>query len=160
MGGVSAQDAARLFGLVDRIARKFSCNASEAINIVLNAAQSIDPDLAPKASSPIEFGARTRRIRARRNEFFGVRSFRDPSWDMFVDILVAQKQGRNISVIGACAGAGVPTTTALRHLDYLIRSGLILRQPDATDQRRYNLKVSDDAAEKLVTMLTQLQACA
>ncbi len=160
MGGVSAQDAARLFGLVDRIARKFSCNPSEAINIILNAAQSIDPDLAPKASNPIDFGARTRRIRARRNELFGVQSFRDPSWDMFVDILVAQKRGHKISVIGACAGAGVPTTTALRHLDYLIRSGLVLRHPDDTDQRRFNLKVSDDAAEKLVTMLTQLQACA
>jgi DNA-binding transcriptional ArsR family regulator len=74
--------------------------------------------------------------RQRRERYFDISLFGEPSWDAMLDLALAAAEGRRISVTSACIGAGAPLTTALRHLSVLGEHGLVERQPDPEDARR------------------------
>lgn len=70
--------------------------------------------------------------------FKGVR-FSDPSWDMILELYVAQRQEAPITVSHLCVLSGGSTTTALRHLEQLEALGYIERSTDPADRRRANV---------------------
>ena len=71
--------------------------------------------------------------------------FRDPAWDMLLELFVAHQGGRQVSVKSLCHASGVPATTALRHLSLLEKHGLITRDGDAQDNRRWFIHPTDKA---------------
>ncbi len=74
--------------------------------------------------------------RQRRAAGFPGVAFGEPGWDMILQLYIADCVGQPIDVTGLCGSAGVPKTTALRHLDQLERLQLVERRDDDTDGRR------------------------
>lgn len=74
--------------------------------------------------------------RRRRPQNFPVVSFGEPSWDMILELYVADCAGQRLDVTSLCATTGVSKTTALRHLDRLTEHGLVDKASDPTDSRR------------------------
>jgi DNA-binding MarR family transcriptional regulator len=65
----------------------------------------------------------------------GIR-FYDPSWDMILELYVADREHRALAVSQLCGVCGGSTTTALRHLENIEALGYVRRSPDAEDRRR------------------------
>lgn len=65
----------------------------------------------------------------------GIR-FYDPSWDMVLELYVADREHRPVAVSQLCGASGGSTTTALRHLEQMEALGYIKRAPDVEDRRR------------------------
>lgn len=57
-------------------------------------------------------------------------------WLMLLELYTAQHDGRRLSVSGLSSAAGLASTTGLRHIEVLTRSGLISRDADWDDKRR------------------------
>lgn len=68
--------------------------------------------------------------------------FREPAWDMLLDLFISHGAGRPVSVSSACLSALIPQTTALRYVGQLENGGLIYRSPDPNDGRRQHLVMS------------------
>jgi hypothetical protein len=80
---------------------------------------------------------------------FGRRLFCDPSWDILLELFVSTLEGRKVTVSTACMAACAPTTTALRHIAYLVQEGLVVRRPHPGDARSTYLELTDQAITKL-----------
>jgi hypothetical protein len=76
--------------------------------------------------------------------------FGEPAWDILLDLFVAAKERRRISVTSACIGAAVPPTTALRWIAILERAGLVQREADSADGRRAYVMLSPTGYAKMV----------
>jgi DNA-binding MarR family transcriptional regulator len=77
------------------------------------------------------------RSRRLRGKIFGSESlFGEPAWDILLDLFIANKEQRKVSVMSACIGSAVPSTTALRWIAALERENLIVREDDPDDARR------------------------
>ncbi len=73
------------------------------------------------------------------------RLFGEPAWDILLDLYIAQREGKTVSVTSACIGAAAPTTTALRYLNRLENLELVRRLGDPGDGRRALLRLSEKA---------------
>lgn len=80
---------------------------------------------------------------------FGRRLFSDPSWDILLELFVSTLEGRKVTVSTACMAACAPTTTALRHIAYLVQEGLVIRRPHPADARSTYLELTGPAVAKL-----------
>jgi DNA-binding MarR family transcriptional regulator len=94
-------------------------------------------------------------LRRKREQVFGAALFGEPGWDLLLDIYATVSRGRKVSITGACEGAGVPMTTALRWLHALESHGLLVRTPDANDGRRVWLSLTPSAVTQLEEVLSQ-----
>lgn len=63
---------------------------------------------------------------------------------MLLDLFVATRLRRLVSVWSVCMAAQVPGTTALRYLQRLVDQGAVIRTPDPVDRRRVNVRLSDE----------------
>jgi hypothetical protein len=68
--------------------------------------------------------------------------FGEPAWDILLDLFIAVKERRRVSVTSACIGSAVPSTTALRWIAILEKQGLLVREADPGDARRVYVKLS------------------
>ena len=93
------------------------------------------------------------KLRKRRGQMLGESLFADPAWDVLLDLFVAEYAGRKVSVSSACLAAGVPLSTALRWLSKLEAKGLVVRRPDDQDARRTHVMLTDDAIERIHSLL-------
>lgn len=90
-----------------------------------------------------ELARQTYDDRRRRSKIFQSEDlFGEPAWDILVDLFIAAKERRHVSVTSACIGAAVPSTTALRWLTILEKESLIVREADPVDARRVYVKLS------------------
>lgn len=81
--------------------------------------------------------------------------FGEPAWDILLDLFVAQKARKSISVTSACIGSQVPSTTALRWIAVLEQYGLVIREDDPKDKRRAILRLTSDAYAKMTNYFSQ-----
>jgi DNA-binding MarR family transcriptional regulator len=91
------------------------------------------------------------KLRRRRARFFDADLFADPAWDMLLELYAAELGQQRISISSLARGAAVPMTTALRWITTLETSGLIERQPDPLDGRRYFMSLSYRGLEAMDT---------
>jgi hypothetical protein len=94
-----------------------------------------------------------RRLRARH---FDGTLFAEPMWDMLLDLYIADREGRRITVKSVCVGADVPATTALRHLGWLHEQGLIERLNHPRDARSVHVRLSSVAITAMENYLAEL----
>ena len=80
--------------------------------------------------------------RARDRAFGDSNLFGEPAWDILLDLAMSEAKGQAVPVSSASAGAGIPLTTALRHVQLLIEAGLIEKHIDITDRRRSFLRLT------------------
>jgi DNA-binding MarR family transcriptional regulator len=93
------------------------------------------------------------RQRQRRREFFGEDLFGEPAWDMLLDLYIADKKNKRVSVTAACIGANCPGTTALRWLQQLEERGLLVREADKKDARRNFVRLSEQGYARMTDYL-------
>ncbi len=107
------------------------------------------------AQQPVDAGFVRRLLKARRerDRFFPAEIFADPAWDMLLDLIAAQLEGKPVPVSSLCIAAAVPTTTALRWIRSLSEAGLFIRQTDPSDARRTWISLSPDAADAVLAWL-------
>jgi DNA-binding MarR family transcriptional regulator len=87
-----------------------------------------------------------RRERAR---YLSDELFADPAWDILLDLLHAELVSQRTTVSSLCIAAGVPATTGLRWISNMVKSGLLLRQPDKFDGRRVYVELAPDVSDAL-----------
>ncbi|KPH66550.1 MarR family transcriptional regulator [Novosphingobium aerophilum] len=91
----------------------------------------------------VELARQTYDDRRRRTKIFQSEElFGEPAWDILLDLFIAAKERRRVSVTSACIGSAVPSTTALRWITILEKQGLLVREADPGDARRVYVKLS------------------
>ena len=112
----------------------------------------------PDIDDPLlgELALQLYRARRRRDEIFGDGAlFREPAWDILLDLYIAAHNGNEVSVTSACVGAAVPETTALRWLKVLEEGGLVERERDNRDHRRIMVRITRDGFVKMSEFFRQ-----
>ena len=98
------------------------------------------------------------RFRKRRDLLFEQQAFGhlfgEPAWDMLLDLYIARVKGVQISVTSLCIAGSVPTTTGLRWIQLLVRSGLARRHADESDARRTFVEITDEGYRMLEMILS------
>jgi len=90
-----------------------------------------------------------------RDRYFGS-LFRDPAWNIMLELYQAKIEGRAVSIKRACIAAKVPATTALRRLSDLEAAGLVAKQTDGADKRRLLVELTPTAYERMAECLKSL----
>lgn len=98
------------------------------------------------------------RARARRADFFSARLFADPAWDMLLELYAAELDQTRISVGTLCLGSRVPATTGIRWIYTLEREGLINRDADPLDRRRFFVSLSPAASDAMTAYFSGTSA--
>lgn len=134
--GLTVDDVAKLLELILKFAEKDRCTPAQAIERLANLV--LANVTGPKTELPsiAHWAERVRLMRMRRNELFGAPLFRDPAWDMLLELYVADQNRRDIPVSSLCYGSGVSLSTAVRQIAELERHRLVQRDRDEQDHRR------------------------
>lgn len=97
------------------------------------------------------------KARQRRGQFFKAKLFADPAWDMLLELYAASLTERRLSVSRLAERSSVPMTTALRWITTLELEGLVDRQDDPFDRRRYFLSLSDAGVAAMRAYFDELE---
>ena len=89
----------------------------------------------------------SRRLRTRN---FDESLFRDPAWDILLDLTIAAMDGHSISTSSVCRSACVPQSTGLRWISVLEQQGLVVRYEDEHDRRMHWIKLSETGKAAMV----------
>lgn len=89
----------------------------------------------------------------RTSELFG-----EPSWDILLDLFIAQGRERPVSVSSACIASTTPQSTALRYVGLLEKVGLVRRAKDPRDGRRQYLELTETGLSNMEAYLVELKA--
>lgn len=93
-------------------------------------------------------------VRRRRETIPGTAGlFGEPAWDIILDLFIAARESRRVSLASACAGAAAPEASALRWIAILERRGMIVADGPAHDR---HLKLSQDTYESLIDYFRRL----
>lgn len=95
--------------------------------------------------------AAARRVRDR---VFGSGTFLNPAWNILVELFIAAEEGRNVTIKSACVAAGVPQSTALRHIAHLIEMRLTVRTQHPSDARSAYLKLTERGRSGMAAFLS------
>ena len=146
--GSASPDRAILQGLANQmtdIARKMSQlnMASTPLKAPENGIGDEQVELSPAIIHEILLARRAR------TRFFSKGLFADPAWDILLDLLNSRLSHRRVSVTSVCVASNVPTTTALRWIRLLENEGLVRRQADPFDGRRFYIELTEQADASL-----------
>jgi len=95
--------------------------------------------------------------RRRRDRHFPGDYFSDAAWDIFLDLYIAEREERPVSVSSLCIAACVPPTTGLRWIKLLTDEGRLVRIADPNDGRRVYVRLSPEMSESLTLYLTSVR---
>jgi len=95
-----------------------------------------------------------------RSQFFASGFFANPAWDMLLDLAVAAKEYRQVSVTSLSIASCTPPTTTLRWIDVLIEEGLVDRVEDPTDRTLVFVKLTDEGLMALASYFRNLRSFA
>ena len=98
--------------------------------------------------SQVSFNIQMRRMR---KSHFGGAPLTGPTWDMMLDLMLANTHGRELSASDLATGAGVPLSSGLRMIGALETHGLAKRSIDARDRRRSIVRLTESGAERMAT---------
>jgi DNA-binding MarR family transcriptional regulator len=114
---------------------------------------------APPADDPAALLETARSIyesRRMRERIFGPGLFSDPSWDILLDLYIARREERKVTVSSACIAASAPTSTATRHIAHLVQVGLAVRLARPEDARSSYLELSPRGERKLTQLFREM----
>ena len=107
-------------------------------------------DVSPPAAGPVivetdKLAAARRAFRNRRERerLFGQALFADPAWDVLLELFIARKEGREITVFSACQATAVPEETVLRCITHLVEAKLVTRGAGTSDPRNIYLSLTE-----------------
>ena len=155
---MSTQDYARVMRLVTTVAERRGVDTAEAIALIEAAVA--DSEARPQRRSLADFTTAMLAARSRRNETIGAEIFHDPAWDMMLRLLAAAHEDRPVSVKSLCNAAGVPNSTALRHIEHLGQLGLVERTSDPDDDRGDLIRTTAPAVERMTKVVARARDAA
>ena len=124
--------------------------------LTLEDAGKTDPK--PHSLSPrfalIETARELLRIRHRRIDVFGKAMFREPAWEILLN-LYAEQDGVRFTIGKLAQKSGTPLTTALRWIDYLEKRRFVRRELNPTDARAFFVELTDAALSALDVFLSE-----
>lgn len=91
--------------------------------------------------------------RRRRERFLPKDLFRDPAWDVLLDLYIAEAENRSVRITSACRVASHSTSTGLRWIANLEARHLVERTPDLTDGRASFIRLSDQGWQQMTRFL-------
>jgi DNA-binding MarR family transcriptional regulator len=110
---------------------------------------------APHASDPknllVSRIALNIQIRRLRRLHFGSDLISGPTWDMMLDLAMAEANGRELGASDLAAGAEVPLSSGLRLIAALERLGLVSRSVDTADRRRSVVRLTELGMERMTS---------
>ena len=142
--------AAGLSGLAERI-RSLSQRVAKP-KVMSHSLESIFAR-ADELSAVAEREYKLRRVR---EAYIACDHFGEPVWDMLLDLFDHTVRAKPISITSACMAAHCPPTTALRHIESLVKDGMLSRTPDPEDGRRSLLKLSDETLVSVGSFLMSM----
>lgn len=110
-----------------------------------------DPSLLARAQQARQLHAALAKLASRE-------LFVDPAWDMMIELFIAVEQQRQLYVKDLVLLSGESATSAMRRIDRLQQSGLLLRQLDRADHRRMRVALTQKGHDAISAMLQQLFA--
>ena len=90
-------------------------------------------------------------LRRLRKSHFGSAQMSGPTWDMMLDLMLANANGRTLSASDLATGAGVPLSSGLRMIAAIEAAGLAKRSIDERDRRRTIVRLTEAGAEKMAS---------
>jgi hypothetical protein len=98
-------------------------------------------------------------MRRRRDRMFGdlAGAFREPAWDMMLDLFMAAAEDRPVSKTSAAIASLTAQTTGLRWVDTMIRKGLLQLAPDAGDGRRSLIELTPASHAAMSDYLSEVR---
>jgi hypothetical protein len=154
---MSPRDLYRLTSAACRIAARHDCDVVQAIDMIES--ESNDGSTGG-TQSLARFAGEFKRIRDMRGELFGAHLFREPAWEMMLDLYIAEHEMKHVSISSLCIASGVASTTALRHIDKLMESGMLMREGDASDHRRTHIRLAEGVSAKMSSVIEAMQRSA
>lgn len=152
MNHIPFDEVVRLATTVLSLAQRFRMGFSDVVNGIEGA---LEARLAEQSSARPDLKAMARallRARARRTDLLGVELFRDPAWDILLDLYAhGGEEGMMISAL--CHAAGVPPTTALRYVHKLVEAGALVSEDHPQDQRRTMVRLAPHMPDRMEQVL-------
>lgn len=111
-----------------------------------------DPDIGkedPSLEDLRTLAAALMQTRQSRLKFFDAEVIVGPAWDILIDLAAAGLDGKVVPTSSACASSGVPFSTAFRHVNQLVKAGLVKRIADPEDKRRTLLMIEPWALDAM-----------
>ncbi len=105
----------------------------------------------------VELADKVYKLRRERDRIFSEGLFADPVWDILLDLYLAAGRGRDVAISSACLAASVPSTTGLRHIDRMVRAGLVERRSHPNDNRSALLGLTQSGRTKMSLWLGRLK---
>lgn len=106
---------------------------------------------APDLDDWLEIAQDEYNLRRYREKMFGnPQLFGEPTWDILLDLFIAELKNIRMQTTSVCIGAQVPQTTALRWIALLERQDLVRRYRDKDDSRRVYIQLTETALKKMV----------
>lgn len=90
-------------------------------------------------------------LRRMRKSHFGDVQMSGPTWDMMLDLMLANANGRTLSASDLATGAGVPLSSGLRMIAAIEAAGLAKRSIDERDRRRTIVRLTEAGADKMAS---------
>lgn len=84
-----------------------------------------------------------------RFHYFPENLFGEPAWEVLLELLQAQIEGRTVTVTALSEAAGTPGSVTLRWLNLLVGHGLVRRQPDPHDSLTELVELEPVASEAM-----------
>lgn len=141
-----AQEAARLINrLLENNPKRTSSLERDvaSIDVIVSS-----PSGSTDRKAAVELARRTFVARRARGRFVRGAMFGEPAWDMLIALYASEGSERQ-SVTNLTSLSGVPPTTALRWIDYLVDQGFAFRRQHRTDRRISFVEISDKGRENL-----------
>lgn len=93
-----------------------------------------------------------------REEVLGASLFSDPAWDILLDVYAGEARGVKIQISSLAPMSGIPSSTARRWADKLVRLGLLERERDEKDRRQTYVRLSRYGHTRIRLFITRLIA--
>jgi len=151
---LSARDLIRLAEAVDQLTTRLECRIEDAIALV----ESLATGAEGSTYKPVNvFAKQLRKIRMKRNQRLRTHLFKDPAWEMMLDLSIAHVEDVPITVGELCRDTGIPAKTSRIYVDKLILDGLAEKRDDPVDARRTVVALTTVAAHEMQGILRDVQ---
>jgi hypothetical protein len=111
------------------------------------------PAPSPPADPTLALAKQLIRRRRHRDVVLGDAFFGEPVWEIMLDLYIACREGRRVSVSSACMATSAPLSTAARLIARLIEVGDLRKVPDPHDGRRFWVELCDSKLRSMEALL-------
>lgn len=152
----SNQEIADLRSRIDQIHDLLAKNAgADVLAAARPGVGEAGPVAAPQMIDQLSLSIQLRRMR---KNHFGSAQIAGPTWDMMLDLMLGNANGRTLSASDLATGAGVPLSSGLRMIGALENAGLAKRSIDERDRRRSIVRLTDLGVEKMASYFEKFGA--